>query len=209
MRRLSRKFFPGAALTVACLASLLAGDCRGDAISSWQGATVSVSAAGRDASNSGATASASTSGNTVASSLGSYGQPVSIGYSSSANASASANGSQLLSVSTNLSQGTTGVLNSRESATQFARAFTDWSHPARWHSAVVRGIQRDIRFGAHSIAPSRAGTGNARHVGIDCRVRRDLETSRQSYQSTAVLAHSGRCVHSITEIPLPLHPLNQ
>ncbi len=42
MQRISRKFLPAANLTVACLATLLPGDIRGDAINPWQGASVSV-----------------------------------------------------------------------------------------------------------------------------------------------------------------------
>ena len=172
MRRSSRRLFPGAALTVACWASFLAGDCRGDAISPWQGATVSVSAAGKNASNSGATASASTSGNTSASSLGSFGQPVTIGYSGSARAAASGNANQLLSVTTSLSQGTTGVLTAPINPNYPVSAVASWNND----SLIVQGpaeaplpssVTLQFRIDVSPIASLQLGNGNTLAVQIN------------------------------------------
>ena len=172
MRRLSHKFLPGTAFTVACLATFLPGDCRGDAINPWQGATVSVSAAGKNASNSGATASASTSGNTSANSLGSFGQPVTIGYSGSASANATGNANQLLSLSTSLSQGVTGVLTAPINPSYPVSADASWNND----SLMVQGpagaplpgsVTLQLRIDVSPIASLQLGTGTNLAVQIN------------------------------------------
>src|SRR5271166_3923607 len=110
MRRLFVATVPFALVLCACVVIALAGSCRADVINSWEGASASVSASGQNQTNSGATASASAGGSYSATSLGSVGQPLTIGISGWGSASASGNPENLLTASATLNMGETGVL---------------------------------------------------------------------------------------------------
>jgi hypothetical protein len=116
MGRLLATTGPITALTCACVAITLANSCRADAINSWQGASASVDAGGKQATDAGATASASTGGTyTLSSAWGAYWNggpyPLSIPINSGGSASASGNPDNLLTASTYLKYGPTGVLS--------------------------------------------------------------------------------------------------
>lgn len=118
-----------AALTCACVAITLANSCRADAINSWQGASASVDAGGKQATDAGATASASTGGSYSLSSwwAGAPSQPVSFSIESGGSASASGNPDNLLTATTSLNMPGEGRLGPIVGTVHPLQATASWN----------------------------------------------------------------------------------
>ncbi len=117
-----------AVLTCVSVVINLSNSCCADAMNSWQGASASVDAGGKQATDSGATASANTAGSYTASYLGSMGGPYTIGISGSGSASASGNPDNLLTAGAYLTMGDPGLMSSPLSPTYPISATASWNN---------------------------------------------------------------------------------
>jgi hypothetical protein len=172
MRRLLTTIVPIAALTCACVAITLADSCRADAINSWQGASASVNASGKQATDAGATASASTSGGYMATSFGSLGGPLTIGIGSGGSASASGNPDNLLQVTTSLTMAETGVLSAPISPSYPTQATASWNNDSLIVHApagvsLPSTVQLQFKIDLSPIAQISTGYGDSVVVGIN------------------------------------------
>jgi hypothetical protein len=165
MGRLLATTGPIAALTCVCVAITLANSCRADAMNSWQGASATVNASGKQATDAGATASASTAGtySPILYPMDPWGraQPFSIPINSGGSASASGNPDNLLTASTYLEYPLTGLVAPIVGPDNPIQATASWNND----SLIVHAPPGSFpsRFGSAPIQ-SRPGAGSDKFI---------------------------------------------
>lgn len=176
MRCLFEMASPIAAVTCLCVAITLGASCRTAVLNSWQGASASVDASGNQASYSGATAAANTGGDYSASSIGASGQPLTIGIGSAGSASASGNAYNLLTASTSLSMGETGVLTAPINPSYPIGSTASWNNDAlivqaTAGTALPSTVQLQFKVDLSPDAQTQYDNGSRVSVGVNGQVQ--------------------------------------